>query len=185
MVATIPGGTAVDMRAMRRQCEARLAALPLAAPFDLRVFCADLAVQRGRRIILEAVPLRGSAFGMCFSSNDTDYIFYQRDTSPYHRQHIILHELSHLICGHLSSQAEPLANAGGMFDSVDISRLRAVMQRASYSAVEEREAELMATLLAQRVSALGGFGTTPLADRLAASLEDVPLNSVAVQGGRP
>jgi hypothetical protein len=173
------------MRALRRRCEARLAALPLAAPFDLEAFYTELAARRGRRIILEAAPLSGSTYGVCFCSHDTDYIFYERDTSPYHRQHIILHELSHLICGHLSSQAEPLTNVGGLFDSVDLSRLRAVMQRASYSAVEEREAEIMATLLAQRVSVLGGLGTTPLADRLAASLDDAPLQTGVVQEARP
>jgi len=162
----------MDVRGIRRRCDARLASLVLPQPFAIAAFCEQLAAQRGRPIHLRAMPLTGIAYGICLLSHDADHILYERDTSPFHQQHIILHEVGHLICGHRATTTETIVDPAGLFASMDLGRLQAVLRRASYSASDEREAELLATLIEQRISATAIQQATPLADRLAASFDD-------------
>lgn len=174
----------MDTRAIRRRCEARIDALHLPHPFDLPELCAWLADRRGRPIVLRAMPLTRIAYGICLRDQDADYILYERDTSQFHQQHIILHKIGHLICGHHATNIGSLASPSELLEDLNLDRLQAVLQRASYSAEEEREAELLATLLEQRLSGASRHRTTPLSDRLAASFDDRPPTTAASRGGR-
>ena len=173
----------MDISAIRQRCKDRLAALILPQPFDLVAFCAQVAAQRGRPIALRSMPLAGIAYGICLHGEAEDHILYELDTSPFHQQHIILHELSHLICGHQASGSIAAVEQIGLLGTMDLGRLRAVLKRASYSAVEEREAEILATLLEHRVGESPADRATPLSERLAASLDNGPAQNNARRGG--
>jgi len=173
----------MDIRAIRRRCEARLDALSLPDPFDIAEFCAQVADRRDRRITLRAMSLAGIAYGVCLRGQNVDHIIFERDTSPFHQQHIILHELGHLICGHEATDLALVAGTGQLVEDLDIGRLQAVLQRATYSVDEEREAELLATLLEQRLGDATHHRSSPLSERLAASLDDEPLAKAATREG--
>ncbi|MFD9794625.1 ParH-like protein [Streptomyces sp. NPDC059070] len=132
-------------RARLRRCRAIAASLELPVPFDAFELIAAAAEQRGRPIELMPMPWApGVPCGLLVSAGQADYIAYAADTSVLHRQHILVHELSHLLCGHegtLSAELTPhLAS--------DL--VHRVLGRTVYAEPQEQEAELLASLIIQR-----------------------------------
>lgn len=143
---------------MRRRCEARLRELELPTPFEARTFCSVLAERRGRPILLRPIATRSGPWGVWVAAPSADIIFYERDTSPLHQAHIILHEVSHLLCGH---QPVPVADAELtrlLFPDLCPETVQRVLHRSSYSGDEEQEAELLASLILERA----GSGSVPM-----------------------
>jgi hypothetical protein len=136
---------------LRRRCLARLRDLPLPAPFDVRTLCDQIAARRGRPIRL--VPMAGltGVCGLWIATDTTDLVCYERDTTRPHQDHIILHELSHLLCEHF-----PVGLPGALLPDLDPAMVRTVLGRAGYSTAEEREAETLASLIRQRATTRAG-----------------------------
>ena len=135
---------------LRRRCEARLRALTPDGPLRLDRFIADVVTSRPRPLSFVPVSLLGRPYGLWLTDGETECIWYERDTTPSHQRHIILHELCHLLCGH-----QPLEP--GALDApvphLDRERLRAIMLRSGYTIEQEREAEMLASLISERASA--------------------------------
>lgn len=145
-------------------------------PFDTNELCAKVAARRGRPIRL--VPMEGltGVCGLWVATATTDLIFYEQVTTPPHQEHIILHELSHVLCDHqraASSASSALSSLGGQVEhllpNLDPEMVHRVLGRAGYTSDEEREAELLASLIRQRARSHTG-GT--LTDRLRDALDD-------------
>lgn len=164
----------MDGRKLRRYCEAKLADLAIPSPFDLDAFCAALGRDRGRPVVLVPIALPGRApCGMWAVTDDADYIFVQKQTSPLHQALIGLHEVSHLLFGHTGSDAgggtsggaqragaerAGAERAGNRIDPVfapnlDPETVRYMLRRTHYSAAAERQAELLASLILSQVGA--------------------------------
>lgn len=172
----VPSSTG-DLRAVRRRCIARLRTLPLPVPFDLRVFCAALAAERGRLLLLEPFPIgatlrrsprpspgpESATTGVWYAGAATDYIFYEHETSPLHQEHIILHELSHLLCGHPPRVEAATGLQATMLPHVRLDLIEGALQRGAYSTAEEREAEMLASLILER-AVPSAPGPSPLPD---------------------
>lgn len=145
----------MSLRKLRQQCEARLRDVDVPDPFDIRAFCSRLAERRGRP--LHVLPLPEGAgtedpCGMWLATEHDDWVFVEAGTSPMHREHIILHEVAHMICGH--ADEVPSGNVARLLPHLDAAMLTRVLGRTSYTTDEEREAELLASLIlarAQRV----------------------------------
>jgi hypothetical protein len=165
-------------KALRARCESRLRALELPKPFSAKAFCDQLAARRGRPILLQPIASQAGPWGLWVATSSTDYIFYERETSPLHQEHIILHEACHILCAH---HATPIAEAELprlLFPGLCPETVQRVLQRTTYSTRDEREAELLASLILERVtrteSATPGRSdsqTARLLGRLGASLE--------------
>ncbi len=140
----------MDLKQLRQRCMLRLNELPLPVPFHIVAFCDALSSHRGRPILLHAITSRAGICGVWIATPDADHILYERDTSPLHQEHIILHELSHLLCGHESAPMPQTDWSQLLLPDLDTKMVQTVLQRAAYSAQEEREAELLATLILQR-----------------------------------
>jgi hypothetical protein len=145
---------AMNAKELRRHCEAKLRDLVVPDPFDLNEFCATLGRARGRPIILVPIALPGRApCGICAVTDDSDYIFVQKQTSPLHRALIGLHELSHLIFGHVGTTTSN-DHASRLFaPNLDPELVRHMLRRSHYSVPAEREAELLASLILNLVGA--------------------------------
>ena len=169
------------MKSVRKRCEARLATIDLTGCADAASFCASLAAHRGRPIILRPVNGWGGPCGLWVGGPSADLIFYEQETSPLHRDHIILHEASHLICGHSSAEIPPSALSVALLPDLRPDAIWQVLQRATYAADEEQEAELLASLIVEGLAArrvgpphASDPKTAGLLGRLGTSLEEGP-----------
>jgi Zn-dependent peptidase ImmA (M78 family) len=141
----------MDMQALRRRYAARIHDLPIPIPFDTQIFTATIADRRGRPIVLQPMPLLGEPFGAWVEEASVDVVFYEQHTTPLHQQHIILHELGHILCNHQGINADELMTALSPDIGQSGERLRA-LRDGRYTEEEEREAEMIATLILTRVT---------------------------------
>jgi len=91
-------------------------------------------------------------YGLWIATPAADYVIYAEDTSPLHRQHIILHELSHLLCDHHPAPLDDVSLPDDLFRDLRPETIVRLLQRAAYTTAEEREAEMLATLLLARLN---------------------------------
>jgi hypothetical protein len=107
--------------------------------------------------------------GLWIATSTTDVIFFERVTTHPHQEHIILHELSHLLCDHYRASLRVAAQTERLLPNLDPDMVRRVLARAGYSSVEEREAETLASLIRQRARSPAG---NTILDRLHAAFDD-------------
>lgn len=142
----------MNLRQLRRSCAAKVEALELPSPFDVEVFCGSLGQSRGRRIRLIPRDLpAGSPSGLCVSTNAGDYIFYESQTSALHQEHIILHEVGHLLCEHRAPSVSREEISGLLLPDLDADMVQRVLGRTCYPMWAEQEAEIIASLIVAKV----------------------------------
>jgi hypothetical protein len=138
--------------------------LELPVPFDAARFIGALAARRGRPIQL--VPVVGRPqlpCGLLVTTDSADCIVYAADTTELHQQHILLHEAAHLICGHHESAPTAAAAARLLLPNLSSALVGRVLGRTVYSEPQEREAELLGSLILHRAQL--GLPETSLIDR--------------------
>src|SRR5437764_2594450 len=94
-------------RQLRRQCRRLLGKLDVRPPLDVAALCTRLGEVRGKpiRLVAHPIPVPGP-FGAWISTAKADYILYQTETSKLHQDHIIVHELGHILAGHQSDDED-------------------------------------------------------------------------------
>jgi len=120
-------------------------------PFDINDFCGVISERRQRALHLVPKQTRLGPCGVWLSLPDVDYVFYEPETSQLHREHIILHELGHLLCEHQPTEVIDGEVIGKLFPHLDPTVVLRVLGRTNYTAVEEQEAEMIASLVRGRV----------------------------------
>lgn len=161
----------MDLKQLRQRCEVRLRELDLPAPFDVDAFCGSLAARRGRPVVLRPLVSKTGPWGLWVAGAAADFIFYEQETSLLHQEHIILHEASHLLCGHDPRPVSDAEFSRLLLPDLDPEVVRSVLRRAAYSAEEEREAELLASLILERAGR-GAVTSARAADPEVAALLD-------------
>ena len=145
-------------RALRRHCNRTLRSLDIRPPLRVPVLCDRLGAVRGRPIRLVAYPLPvPGPSGLWIAGPTADYVLYQQHTSPAHQDHIVLHEVGHIIAGHPATELDEAT-----WSLLDPDTLRAAIGRTCYDTEREREAELVATIILTRASVLDAI--TPAAE---------------------
>lgn len=138
---------------VRRDCKALVAALEVPSPFGLEAFCRILGENRGKPINLLPTPMVfGNLCGLWLGTAKADYVFYEENTSRLHQQHIVCHELGHILCEHPAKKTLGSDIARALTPEVEPAEVQRVLGRETYSDDQEYEAELIATLILQRVS---------------------------------
>jgi hypothetical protein len=131
----------------------------LPTPFDARTLCATVAAKRGRPILLSPMASQDDIWGLWVATDTSDLIFYDQGTTPPHQQHIILHELSHVLCDHYRVSFSA-GDSRRLLPDLDPEMVRRILGRTTYSAVEEQEAELLASLIRQHAGLAAGSRRT-------------------------
>ncbi|MDI5977987.1 hypothetical protein [Amycolatopsis magusensis] len=153
-------------RRLRRQCRQLLRRLDVRPPLDVAELCHRTGELRGKhiRLVAHPIPVPGP-FGVWISTKSVDYILYQEETSRLHQDHIILHELGHILAGHQSDEEDDTLLAE-LYPTMTPARLRAqyadigpdavrrALRRASFGNEQEREAETVATIILEWASVL-------------------------------
>ncbi|MGW6709297.1 hypothetical protein ACWGDE_31040 [Streptomyces sp. NPDC054956] len=148
---------------LRKRCEAILGRLELTHPFSLEVLCDRIAEQRGRPIRLHPLPKEAAESGVCglwVGTASVDYVFYEAQTTPLHREHIVLHELGHILFGHHSLDAEDPTGSGE-----DGGQVPTVLGRTNYTTHQEQEAEMLASMIRTRTTNPGPHHAHGAGDR--------------------
>lgn len=147
-------------RQLRRRCEKLLDELDLPMPFSLTALVANLARRRGRPLHLRALPSNptfGGPHGLWLASENEDYIFFEEQTSHLHQEHIIFHEIGHILAH--DAKTRPAKDEPGEIDFDRVQRLvplldpklvRGLLERSHAPSAEEQEAEMIATLIHRR-----------------------------------
>ncbi|MGW6688216.1 hypothetical protein [Streptomyces sp. NPDC054961] len=135
---------------LRKRCEAILGRLELAHPFSLDGLCDRIAEQRGRPIRLHPLPKEAAESGVCglwVGTASIDFVFYEAQTTPLHQEHIVLHEIGHILFGHHSLDAEEPDGSDGQVPTV--------LGRTNYTTRQEQEAEMLASMIRIRTATTG------------------------------
>lgn len=107
---------------------------------------------------IEVLPVAlgpGTPCGVLVSTDYADYICYPADTTALHAEHILLHEVGHLLCGHEGDAVLEADAVRALVPDLSADLVRRVLGRTGYTQRQEMEAELLATLLARRVRSAG------------------------------
>lgn len=141
----------MELARLRAQCEELIRQLRIRAPLDVTELCGELAAQRNRPIHLLPLTSRPSnPSGLWVAAKNADYIFYEESAGAAHREHIILHELGHLLFGHSGVAQLDDLTARLLAPNLDPSVVRKLLCRGKYDDEHEQEAELFATLVLVR-----------------------------------
>ncbi|WP_170201623.1 hypothetical protein [Actinocorallia herbida] len=87
---------------------------------------------------------------MYIPTDSADHVFTIRGTTRYHREHIALHEIGHLLFEHEDSGMSVEELASFLLPSLDPAVVRKVLGRISYSDHQEEQAEYFASLVLAR-----------------------------------
>jgi hypothetical protein len=130
------------------------------------------------------VVIRADLCGVWVAGTTTDYIFFEQATSRLHQEHIILHEIGHILCGHRPTPLLDEEYSLLLLPDLDVEMVRRVLRRRSYSGDQEQEAELLASLILKPagravlpVVRQAGSEAAALLERLEAVLDQPPRGS--------
>lgn len=146
-----------DWIELRRRCEHCVTELlrhvTLPNPWDINTFLDDLECHLGREIDLCAVPWTfGDSTGAWKRMPGHDVIAYPQNTTSLHQDHIILHEIGHMICDHRGSCVLSWERAQKIASTLRPAALMHLLGRVTAQA-DEVEAETIATMILARIAA--------------------------------
>ncbi|MEU3133151.1 hypothetical protein ABZ691_10055 [Streptomyces sp. NPDC006854] len=183
---------------LHRLIRRELQDLGVTPPLDVQDLCERLSRRRGRPLFLREAPLpKPGPSGMWAEYDTYDVILYQQETTRLHQEHIILHEVGHILVAENENAAEepsgeaepggPDTDAEEEVTALDVEgwatlmpvfgteSINRVAQRCSYDDGEECSVELVATIILEW-SALLASSTPPADDpalrRIEAALGD-------------
>ena len=161
---------------LRRRIRRELRALDIRPPLSVTALCQALGERRGRLIDLRPYPLpKPGPLGVWFETPAADLVLYQQETTRLHQDHIILHEVGHILADHTSSGSVD-TQWDQMIPGLRPSAVRRMLQRCWYNDEQECEAELVATIVLEWASVLDHVTPSPAADpsvrRIQAALGD-------------
>ena len=147
---------------LRAQCGRMLRSLDIQPPLDITELSRRLGEARGRPIRLIEMSLTGS-LGYSLPHGPYDVCVYEKDTSEPHQNHIICHELGHIMLrhldpGHLDAETSLYwANeCGGSGEAADLEKINRDipfdgfprrLRRICFDSPHERAVELIADTL--------------------------------------
>ena len=139
-------------RQLRQRCRRLLNGLGITPPLNVAELCQRVGQQRGRPIRVLGYPMPAAGpFGVWIATDRADYVLYQQETSRAHQDHIILHELGHILADHIGDGNAP---ATTLYPDIDPAVVLRALQRTSYDDEHEREAEMIATIILEWASVL-------------------------------
>ncbi|MCF4139000.1 ImmA/IrrE family metallo-endopeptidase [Streptomyces sp. Tue 6430] len=138
---------------LRRECVARLTDLPIdRKDRSIRTLKDHLSRKRGRPIYLVPMALPHDVLnGMWVATPVADFVIYAAHATRAHQEHIIAHELGHIMCDHQAVSDVGDGILGQLFPDISPTVVRRVLTRTRYSHRNEQEAEMIASLYCARL----------------------------------
>jgi len=145
-----------SLRGLREQINRELNELEWPRPFDVGVLLDQIAVRRGKAITLFPAELPADGPGGLVVERQDDLVIVFDDRLPMLQQeHIIMHELAHVLFGHRGTTLDDLGGADELseLDPEIVVTAQRFARRHGYSQYEETEAEVAAALMWLRIGA--------------------------------
>lgn len=143
--------TTTEYVRLQAHCQQILRDLHAPHPYSLDAVLSWMQSLRQRRVILKELPQQAAVAGACglwLGTDDTDFVFYEARTAPLHREHIILHEIGHMLSDHRRAAHDDIdGTLEGLLSGLHPHLIKRLMARTSYTTVEEQEAEMLASLM--------------------------------------
>lgn len=138
---------------LRRLCESRLAALHLDADsHDILSLKDRLSELRERAIHLVPMAIPETSLnGMWVATARADFVIYSACATRSHQEHIIAHELGHIMCDHQATTDLDDGILRCLFPDIAPEIVRRALQRGEYSHWNEQEAEMIASVFRARM----------------------------------
>lgn len=118
--------------------------------------CALIERRRGLAIPRYPASLGGHPYGLVLRGKDTCLILYERHTSPWHQQAIILHECGHILYEHRGMEDGTAGALRVLVPGLPLDDSALSLQRAGgaegHHPEDERQAEVFATVALARLS---------------------------------
>lgn len=153
-----------------RACKRRLDELGLPVELGIAKLVEHLSDRRGRPIVLMPITVRvGDPSGVWIATAEVDVIGYQASTSRHHQEHIIAHELGHMVCCHRGVVQPDEQSVSLLFPDLAPGLVRELLRRTGYSDAQEEEAEITGSLLAAKL--IKDACATPAASGVLGGLE--------------
>ncbi|MFI5783114.1 hypothetical protein [Nocardia sp. NPDC051570] len=142
----------MSYRQLRRRCQSLLSHMDLPPFSDVQTLCKSLSAQRGRPIYLHPLPPQNDskACGLWLETSEDDHIFFEQKTTLLHREHILYHELGHMLCDHDMHGITDSEALDYVFTDLQPNLIRRLLGRTNYTTRQEQEAEMIAGLLRAR-----------------------------------
>lgn len=152
----------MDDNWVRQVAEARAMLLEIIpSPWDLTRFVDSLSKRRNKPIRLMSVnsaalpgvwnPTRGTPCGLWLETDEADYIVYAAGTTPYHKSHIVMHEVGHILFDG-DAGSDPTDGLADLLPDIDADTITRVMGRSGFTTDQETRAELFAELMLTHTS---------------------------------
>ncbi|PBC83669.1 MULTISPECIES: ImmA/IrrE family metallo-endopeptidase [unclassified Streptomyces] len=140
-------------RRLHRASEELLDRLDLPTGSSVAALIDRLSRRRNRPIhVIPAALGAGEPCGIWLATDSADIIVVEADITPFHQDHIIAHELAHVLCAHSDSSKPDPEGMALLFPHLDVQRVIEVMGRSAYSTEDEQAAEIVASLILERVT---------------------------------
>ncbi|MBI0298421.1 hypothetical protein JBE04_29150 [Streptomyces sp. PRKS01-29] len=136
--------------------------LELPHALSVQELCRHLAARRARPLRLHALPPEAATHGTCglwLATDAEDHIFYEHRTVLLHQEHIVLHEIGHLLFDHHTMASGAEGGWAALLPDLDVRTVQRLLRRTNYATEEEQEAELFASLLGSRIN--NSYGQRP------------------------
>ncbi|GAA2990521.1 hypothetical protein [Streptomyces fulvorobeus] len=133
-----------------RRCQVMLHNIDIPHPFSLDVLCRRVEKLRDRPLHLHQLPQEAASAGVCglwLATSSADHVFYEGQTSRLHQEHIVLHELGHILFGHNALQQGVSDGIEKLLPDLDMGRVQRLLGRTNYTTRQEQEAEMLASLI--------------------------------------
>lgn len=145
-------------RRLRQRCARIVRGIDVPVPFDAATLCQRVGDRLGRPVHLLPTAMPDDVpCGLVISTDTAHYVCYDTGTTPLHQQHIVAHELGHLLAGH---GTQPFADASAsrtLLPTLDPALVNRVLSRTPrYAQPAEAEAETIADILLQRANPWAG-----------------------------
>ena len=161
-----------NLRKLRASGTQRIAELNLPHRYDVSDLVHRLCELRNRQITIIQMNMKPShPCGMWVVARNEDVICYDGNTTKAHQEHIILHELGHIICCHRGTGILDNTSARLLFPDLNPDIVREMLMRATYNDVQEQEAEILAYLLSERIGSQPATVQDPLAGATLARIQ--------------
>lgn len=142
-------GDTMTTRQVRKRCQTLVSELDLPSPFSVDALVHELSVRRGRPIRIHTLPI-GSALNACglwIATDTVDNIYVEEKTTKFHQEHIVLHEIGHILWDHGISDEETQSALTTLLPSISPHMISRLLARNNYTTEQEQEAELVASLI--------------------------------------